>query len=308
MNTAAVFRLAKPHVVHVHNFGPLGLEAIRYARSHHVPVVATNHNLPENWTANFFRRHTPRIDNVLGSCFSRLLNLASVVVSPSATADQYLSRIGVTANRVVISNGVDTNFFCPSDNTLQTRSSESPLHIAHVGRLDREKSCNILVAAVARASLRRSLILTVVGNGVVRRKLECQVCWLEVTGQCRTGAIRFAGTVSEQSKRRILQSSDLFVTASQVELQSIAILESMACGVAALGPNAGALPELCQPGQTGWLFQAGQTDDFARVLIEIDRVILKDTGMAARALVLSKHDAQATYAKYDSLLDHAALR
>lgn len=306
-NTVAVFRLAKPRVVHIHNLGPLGLEALRYARIHKIPVVITNHNLPQNWTANLFHRPTPRVDSVLAACFRRLLNLAHVVVSPSSSADAYLSSIGVTTRRVIISNGVDTSFFRPSNDMGEVRPSEYSPRLVYVGRLDHEKSCDVLVAAVAEASLHRRLTLTVVGEGVERPKLERQARRLEATGRCRPDAIRFLGSVSESSKRRILQSSDLFVTASQVELQGIAVLESMACGVAALGPTAGALPELCQPGKTGLLFQAGRADDCARQLCSIDQDDLRRMGFRSRSFMLNNHDAQLTYEKYDCLLHKVGL-
>jgi glycosyltransferase involved in cell wall biosynthesis len=307
INTAAVFRLARPHVVHIHNFGLLGLEALRYARSHEVPVVVTNHNVPQNWTANLFRGPSPRTDSILASCLSHLLNLAYVVVSPSNTANEYLSRTGVTTKQVVISNGVDTSFFHPSNDKRAMLPKEDSPRLVHVGRLDREKSCDVLVTAVAQASLHRRLTLAIVGEGVERPKLERQARRLEAAGRCRPGVIRFLGPVSEPTKRRILQSSDLFVTASQVELQGIAVLESMACEVAALGPAAGALPELCQPGKTGLLFEAGRADDCSRQLCDVDQDALRSMGVCSRSLILNKHDAQLTYEKYDCLLRQVRL-
>jgi 1,2-diacylglycerol 3-alpha-glucosyltransferase len=306
INTAAVFRLVKPQVVHIHNFGPLGLEAVRYARFHRIPIVVTNHNVPQNWTLNLFRRSSPKIDSILAACLGRLLNLAHVVVSPSSTARTYLSDIGVTTKQAIISNGVDTDFFFPSRDTCEVPSKEYSLSLVHVGRLDREKSCDVLVAAVAQASLHRRLTLSVVGEGVERPKLECQVRRLEAAGRCNPSAIRFLGSVSESAKRRILQASDLFVTASQVELQGIAVLEAMACGVGALGPTAGALPELCVPGTTGLLFQPGRADDCARQLCDVDQEGLRSMGTHSREFVLDQHDAQLTYEKYDRLLTQFA--
>jgi glycosyltransferase involved in cell wall biosynthesis len=306
-NSAAVFRLAKPHIVHIHNFGPLGLEALRYAKSRRLPVVVTNHNLPENWTANFFRRPSPMIDMMLAACFSRLLNLADIVVSPSITAQLYLAGKGVTAESVVISNGVDTKFFRPSANLVENASHQSMLRLVHVGRLDREKCCDLLVSAVSQASLHRPLSLTIVGDGIQRDQLERQVRRLEAVGQSQPGCVRFVGAVSEPSKRAILQSADLFVTASPAELQGIAVMESMACGVAVLAPDAGALPELCRPGRTGLLFDAGQADDCARHLISLNRGKLRTLGMGARMFVSNNHDARITYEKYDSLLKLACL-
>jgi 1,2-diacylglycerol 3-alpha-glucosyltransferase len=307
-NSAAVFRLAKPHIVHIHNFGPLGLEALRYAKSHRLPVVVTNHNLPENWTANFFRRPSPTIDVLLAACFRRLLNLADIIVSPSITAQRYLVGKGVTAKNVVISNGVDTTFFHPSVHLVNNATQPSALSLVYVGRLDREKRCDLLVSAVSQASLHRPLLLTVVGDGVQRAELEHQVRRLEMAGQSQPGCVRFVGTVSESSKRAILQSANLFVTASPAELQGIAVMESMACGVAALAPDAGALPELCRPGRTGLLFDAGRTEDCTRQLSNLNPEMIRALGMSARMFIANNHDARITHENYDSILRQACLR
>lgn len=303
LHTAAVFRLAKPHVVHIHNFGPLGLEALRYARLHKIPVVVTNHNMPQNWTANFFRRPTPTIDAALTTVFRNLLNSADIVVSPSQTADSYLSRTGIRAERRIISNGVDIRFFQPPSPDHRSLPNDSPLRLVHVGRLDYEKSCEVLIAAAAQVSLHRPTTLTIVGSGIAQQTLRRQVRRLELEGACREDAIKFAGCVSEQAKRRLFQAADLYVTASTFELQGIAVLEAMGCGISAIGPDAGALPELCRPGLTGMLFKPGQPADCARQLSAIDFQALHRLGARARQLVRTQHDAEITYDKYDRLLD-----
>lgn len=296
-----VFRLAKPDIVHVHNFGPLGLTATSYARTASIPVVATNHNHPRNWTANFLRFSTPEVEYLIAQWFSWLLNHAKFVVSPSSTADRYLRDIGVSTERTIISNGVDVNFFQPAERASHRRQ-DATLRLAHIGRLDREKSCRVVINAAAQASLARSLSLRIAGDGVQRVELQRLARSLESVGRATPGAISFEGQVNEFQKRAILQSSDLFVTASEVELQSISVMEAMACGTGALAPKAGALPELVRPGTTGYLFQPGQADDCARQLVETDLKSLREIGRNARRMVLSEHCAESSYEKYDLLL------
>jgi glycosyltransferase involved in cell wall biosynthesis len=303
LNVRRIFRLAMPDVVHIHNFGLLGVVAQNYARIHHVPIVATSHNIPQNWTSNFFRRRIPAAEAAVEAYLAYMLNRANIVVSPTITADRIVAASGVATSRVVISNGVDTQFFRPSSRPVKP---EGRLRLVHVGRLDREKTCEVTIRAAARASLNRSLTLTVVGDGIEGPRLQRLARGLERTAQATVGFARFLGLVSEEEKLRILQNSDLFVTASQVELQGIAVLESMACGVPALAPDAGALPELCRPGYTGILFESGNVNDCGAKLVEVRQSLLLRLGSAACSLVRTQHNAQQTHEAYARLLNDAA--
>ncbi|MGH3220681.1 MAG: glycosyltransferase [Streptosporangiaceae bacterium] len=298
-----IFQLTNPDVIHIHNFGPLGVLAQKYARMHRVPVIATNHNVAENWTSNFFRRRIALAEAMVAAYLAYMLNRVNIVVSPTTTADRILAAWGVATKRLVISNGVDTQFFQPP---CQAATPVDHLRLVHVGRLDREKTCQVLIRAAAQASHARSLTLTVVGDGVERPRLE-RLAWdLERTAQAAAGFVRFLGHVSEVEKLRTLQSSDLFVTASQVELQGIAVLESMACGVPVLAPDAGALPELCRTGYTGILFEPGNVKDCAMKLATIEQSLLQQLGQAACSFVRAQHDVRKTHDSYARLLSDVA--
>lgn len=299
-NVRRVFLFAKPNVVHIHNFGSLGVLAQRYARKHRVPVVASNHNVAQNWTSNYFSKRVPAAEAVVKAYLAYMLNRANIVVSPTATADRIVAANGVATKRIVISNGVDIEFFHPSP---RAANPSNFLRLVHVGRLDREKTCEVIIRAAARASLTRSLMLTVVGNGVEGPRLQRLAQDLERTAQASVGFARFLGCVSEEEKLRALQNSDLFVTASQVELQGIAVLESMACGVPALAPDAGALPELCRTGYTGILFEPGNVKDCSAKLIEVKQSSLLRLGEAACSLVRTQHPAWRTHEAYERLLN-----
>ena len=277
----------------------LGAFAQKYAQMQSLPVVATNHNVPQNWTSNFFSKHISIADALVESYLSYMLNRSHIVVSPTITADRMLAASGVTAQRTVISNGVNLDFFQPSP---QPTNRGNTLRLIHVGRLDREKSCEVIIRAAAQASLARKLTLTVAGDGVEGPRLQCLAKNLERAGQAANGFAQFLGRVSEEEKLRILQRSDLFISASQVELQGIAVLESMACGVPALAPNAGALPELCRTGHTGILFEPDNVNDCAARIAEASQSTLMTLGKAACSLVRSQHDRRWTYEAYERLL------
>lgn len=303
-NVGHPFRIAEPSLVHIHNFALLGVRALKYARKRHLPVVATNHNVPQNWTSNLLRRRIAAAEMIVQAYLTHMLNQAHVVVSPTITADRMLAASGVISPRVVISNGVDTKFFRPSPGSTYR---DGRLHLVHIGRLDREKTCELLIRAAARASRHRALILTVAGDGVEGPRLQRLAQDLQRTGQGTAGFAQFLGRISEEEKQKILQNSDLFVTASEVELQGISVLESMASGVPALAPAAGALPELCRPGHTGILFDPGNVQDCSAKLVSVQRSLLSRLGNSACSFVRDQHDMLQTHEAYTRLFD-AVLR
>lgn len=300
-NARPVFRLAEPSLVHIHNFGLLGVQALKYARTHRLPIVATNHNVPQNWTSNFFRKRIVAAEVIVQRYLTRMLNQANIVVSPTITADRMLAASGVTIKRLVISNGVDTQFFQPSS---RSTDREGSLRLVHVGRLDREKTCQLVVRAAAQASLDRTLTLTIAGDGVERARLQRLAQHLQCTAQATVGFVQFLGQISEEAKQRILQDADLFVTASEVELQGIAVLESMASGVPALAPAAGALPELCRPGYTGILFEPGNVDDCSTKIASVQPSVLLRLGKSACSFVRDQHNMLQTHQAYARLFDN----
>ena len=52
VHTKKIFKLVKPDVIHIHNPALLGRTAIKYANRHGIPVLTTNHLMPENVLLN----------------------------------------------------------------------------------------------------------------------------------------------------------------------------------------------------------------------------------------------------------------
>jgi len=83
----------------------------------------------------------------------------------------------------------------------------------------------------------------------------------------------FAGCVTERDKLRLLQSADLYVMPSRVNLKEqhegfgIAFLEAAACGIAAVGSNAGGIPDAVLDGKTGMLVESDSPEKLADALI-----------------------------------------
>ena len=95
-----------------------------------------------------------------------------------------------------------------------------------VGRLVPEKRHDLVVEAVRRSKYASQLRLVIAGKGPLRQKLEQQASSLP-------SRVEF-GFPSDEDLLKLYQTADLYVHASEVELEGMAVLEAMRCGCPAL--------------------------------------------------------------------------
>ena len=112
-----------PDVIHIHNPAFMGRTAMKYSNKHNIPVVATNHLMPENlllnlkWT-NFMSGYLyPKIWRYL----VKFHNRAQFVTTPTPTALAFLKKHGLKAPSKAITNGIDTRVFHPGIATREVR-------------------------------------------------------------------------------------------------------------------------------------------------------------------------------------------
>ena len=99
----------KPDVIHIHNPYPIGYGLIKWAKRNNIPVVGSNHLMPENFfmtVRKFYFLYKPL--KTLGWKFiTRFYNRCDAVVSPSKTAIRLLKEGGLRRPGYALSNGVD---------------------------------------------------------------------------------------------------------------------------------------------------------------------------------------------------------
>ena len=66
--------------------------------------------------------------------------------------------------------------------------------------------------------------------------------------------------------RRLLAACDLFLCPSRADNLPNAVLESLACGTPVVGSDAGGIPDMVRPGETGWRFASGSAESFSAAL------------------------------------------
>jgi glycosyltransferase involved in cell wall biosynthesis len=97
-------------------------------------------------------------------------------------------------------------------------------------------------------------------------------------------------------------SRDILLMPSLAEGTPFAMIESMACGRAALGTPVGGIPELIRDGETGWLARTTNAIDIADAMERMwsDREKWRDMGLAARRYVETNYSEENSF---DELLE-----
>jgi 1,2-diacylglycerol 3-alpha-glucosyltransferase len=215
-------------VFHVHHPFLLGATARRLARRLGRPLLFTYHTRYDKY-AHYVPLPRPLVAARAVAWSTRFANTADLVIAPSAGLAARLRTQGVHRPIEVLPTGVDLDCFRPGDRAGARAAlgvGSEPL-LLYVGRLDREKNVDFLLAAFDRMAVRHPTArLLLVGRGTHERALRRQA------GRLAAGSrIRFAGGVPHEAVVPYYQAADLFVFASTTETQGLAVLEAMAVGL-----------------------------------------------------------------------------
>jgi 1,2-diacylglycerol 3-alpha-glucosyltransferase len=201
-----------------------------------------------------------------------------------------------------ISCGVDLERFFPDNqvNRIKKRKSygldPDKLLYLYLGRVDRDKGVNLLLPLFQELH-RDDVQLAIAGKGSYLSALKARV---KTNG--RNGKVVFLGFIPEDELPALLNSADVFIMPSRIELQSIATLEAMATGLPVLAANAGALPELVDNNVNGYLFRPDDQEDAARAVNLMSEYPEQRSSMKCASLSkVQEHDIHNTLLKYENL-------
>lgn len=261
------FAAFKPDVTHTHSFLGVGMEGLWSARRFGVPLVGTNH-----WAVSAFDMYAPLARKafryVSSSAVVRYYQHCSFVTGPSHFTIGDMQATGLTKPCRVISNPIDTGIFKCFPTTvrhrLKLRLGLSPATVVYAGRLAPEKRIDLLIRAVAKASVMLpDISLVLAGHGSYREKLQSLAHSLGIHRQ-----VFFVGTLSHKQLAELFGAADLFAIASTTETQSMVLLQAMACGLPAVGVRCGGLPEHI-PSSVGMLANPGDIHGISSCIVKL---------------------------------------
>ncbi|MFI6881856.1 glycosyltransferase [Streptosporangium canum] len=292
-----------PDVVHVQGHFVVGRAAISAARRAGVPVVATNHFMPDNL---FQFAHIPgplreRAGDLAWRDFRRVFSRADRVTTPTRIAAGLLTGKGFARSVEPVSCGIDLSRFQPHAEPKAWARGAFGLPdrdtVLFVGRLDEEKRLDELVRALPYILNGTDAQLALVGTGGQRAALEKLAARIGVGDR-----VFFLGFVPDEALAQAYAAADVFAMPGVAELQSIATLEAMATGLPVVAADAMALPHLVRPGENGRLFRPGDVQGLARHLNDLlcSPGLRGAMGAASRAIALT-HDHQASLARFEAI-------
>ncbi len=178
---------------------------------------------------------------------------------------------------------------------------DGPLRLVAVGRFAPQKGFTVLIEALAlaRSEGARDVTLTLVGDGEMRGAIAAAVA---AAGLAE--AVRLAGWQDEAGVRAALAAAHVLAVPSFAEGLPVVAMEAMAAGRPVIGTWVAGLPELVEPGATGWLVPPADAPALARAIIDAaqtPRAELARMGAAARARALALHDVDASAARLHAL-------
>lgn len=261
----------EPDVIHTQTPLGIGRAVVGAAKKMDIPLVATNHAMPENLIDNL-RLLAPfarPINYILKEYGARFYNNADFVTLPTEAAIGMLKGDSFRAPYMAISNGIDLKRFFPGDVPGEFFDRfgipKGKKIVLYVGRLDGEKHVSILIKAAQEITKERDDVhFVIVGKGTDMENLEELVERLDLQDR-----VTFTGRVEDDDLPLFQRIGTVFAMPSPVELQCLAMLESMASGSPVVAVNVGALYELCQDGKNGYLYELDDYHQMAEKLTAI---------------------------------------
>lgn len=175
---------------------------------------------------------------------SKVFRLADGFIATSARSATHLEELGVPKSKVRrIYPGVDTQLFRPIQGNA---TNDGPTRLLYVGLLSKHKGFDILVDAFEELRSRYNVVLTVVGDGPLRRLVESG----------RAG-IEYHGPTSGHALAKTYAESSIFVSLPQTvrhlgirtweEQFGFTLVEAMSCGLPIVASDCGAVAEILGP-------------------------------------------------------------
>ncbi len=294
-----------PDVIHIQMLMWIGQASMRLGNKMGIPIVSTNHAMPENLMDNLklLAPVSRPINYTLAAYGARFHSKADFVTLPTQSAiDMFGASEKITVPMEAVSNGIDLTRFNPgkAPAALYTKfgiPQDAPI-VSYVGRLDAEKHLPVLMRAFVRVQEAiPSAHLLIVGDGSERPVLRAMSEELGVSEK-----VTLTGRVSDEEIEQLHRVGDVFSMPSPAELQSIATLEAMASGQPVVAVDAGALRELCQDQRNGYLCEQDDDVMIADGLIAIlsDPALRKKMSEESLAIA-NTHDLQTTLKRFEDI-------
>ena len=297
----------KPDLIHAHTEASTAAMARALARKTGAPLVMTCHT---DYAYFLFGRgrNLPPLPQLAALWGRFAYGRAARVIAPSQKACGFPQLRGVSERVTVVPNGVDLSRYrkpcSPAERAslLSRYGLEDNGHtLVMVTRVSREKNVGEILRffpALLREDPPAQLLIA--GDGPDRARLE-RLC--EKTGL--SARVRFAGRIDPDEVWRCYAAGDVFVSASEFEVHSMAYLEAMACGLPLVCRADESLRGVLENGGNGYIYrtEAEFVTGVRRILTEAPlRAAMRENGLRRMGEFSCGRFTERTLALYESVL------
>ncbi len=209
-------------IIHSHFNFPSGAVGKRCKEVFKVPFVLTSHGF------DIYR--LPYIDDQYKQIVSGIIKSADVKITVSKSNLKHFEYMGIDSNEVMVrDNGFNSKMFYPADNITARKKLGIPLDksvILTIGYLREVKGQKYLIDAIKDViKIHPDIICYIIGDGVLKHKLEKQIKALSLEGK-----VILTGGKSHKEIPDWMNACDLFCLPSISESFGVVQIEALACG------------------------------------------------------------------------------
>jgi 1,2-diacylglycerol 3-alpha-glucosyltransferase len=200
---------------------------VKAAKKLGVPVVGAFHVQPQNIMAALGKT-SKLLERILWLAFKYFLfKRVNDIACPSVFSAGLLKSEGVKARLWPISNGIPVEYV--RGDYRRPEWFKDHFVLLNIGRHANEKRQSLIIEGVKRSKYKDNIKLMLVGRGERTAELREKGKELPIEP--------FIEYISHEDKLRYLNTADMYVHASIVELESLSCLEAVGCGLPVLVGN-----------------------------------------------------------------------
>ena len=193
------------------------------AREMGVATTAAFHIQPENITYSIGLGHSKLLSALIYRYFrDTFYDKIEYVHCPSAMIKSILVSRGYKSNICAISNGVSGAFVRKS--VVRPDRYEGKFVILSVGRYSKEKRQDLIIKAIGLSKYNEKIQLVLAGKGPTEKKLK------KLSDKYLYNPAEFV-FLPENKLVELINASDLYVHASDIESEAISCIEAFSCGL-----------------------------------------------------------------------------
>lgn len=221
-------------------------------------------------TCLVFHQNGFDLENKFGSDVKRMLSNMDVIGFRSKVAEfKYCEKYGRPKRSFIAYSGVSDTFLA-AGLQIKRKVKQPVKNFIFVGSLIARKYPAAIVTALVDAYPEGDFSVVFIGDGAEKevvekesKRLNCQYC------------IHFTGRIDRGEVIEYLKQADVFVMVSEGEIFGLVYLEAMALGVLPIGSKKEGIDGVIKHGENGFLCEAGNVEDLAKVLKTIKAMPLE---------------------------------